>query len=149
MDEKVKYKEIPIDTGRSRPYLLHVTHQEMPLKGLPAALHGAILVHITDLHAGFGNTDAVFLSALTEVHAINPDLILLTGDYIDDEVKGDYPVEETLCRLRARLGVYASFGNHDYRRGVIGTRRKLEKSGVRVLNNEGDCVVPGLWVAGV
>lgn len=121
----------------------------MPLRGLPKALHGTKLVHMSDLHGGFGNTDAVIDRAVSEVETLNPDLILLTGDYIDDSVKGDYPVEVPLARLRARLGVYGSFGNHDYRRGVVGTRRKLEKAGVKVLKNEGDCIAPGLWIAGI
>jgi predicted MPP superfamily phosphohydrolase len=148
-DTKVNHKEIAIDTGRAKPYLLHVTHQEMPLRGLPPALHGATLVHLSDFHAGFGNTDAVFHRAIDEVDALKPDLILLTGDYIDDAVKGDYPIEAILSRLHARIGIYGSIGNHDYRRGVVGTRRKLEKAGIRVLKNEGDCVAPGLWIAGV
>lgn len=140
---------IPIDTGRSKPYLLEITHHEMAIAGLPPELHGATVVHLSDLHAGFGNTDAVHQEAVRQVNAIKPDLVLFTGDYIDDSVKGDYPIEELLCQFRARLGAYGSFGNHDHRRGILGTRRKLDRAGVRGLLNENLRVEPGLWLAGV
>ncbi len=141
---------IEIDTGRSRPYMLEITRQEMPLHGLPDALHGATLVHLSDLHGGFGNTDPVHQEAIRQVNALDADLILFTGDYIDDyrDIK-DYPIEETLRQFRARLGLYGSFGNHDHRRGVVGTRRKLEAAGVRVLDNESLCIADGLWLAGI
>ena len=141
---------IEIDTGRARPYILEITNQELPLRGLPESFHGATMVHLTDLHGGYGNTDAVHQEAIRRVNAVAADIILFTGDYIDDhkDIK-DYPIEETLGQFRARLGLFGSFGNHDHRRGVTGTRRKLEAAGVRVLNNESVCIASGLHVAGV
>ncbi len=124
------------------------------MRGLPDALQGTTVVHLTDLHGGYGNTGAVHQEVVNRIGAIQPDLILLSGDYIDDHrtVK-DYPIEEMLAQLRAPLGVFGSFGNHDHRRGVVGTRRKLEQAGVHVLDNE-SIEVPGsggqgLWIAGI
>ena len=146
----MKSQFIEIDTGRSKPYIMEITRQEMPLRGLPDALHGAIMVHLTDLHGGYGNTDAVHEEAIRQVNALDADLILFTGDYIDDykEIK-DYPIQDTLRQFRARLGLYGSFGNHDHRRGVVGTRRKLEAAGVQVLNNESVSIEQGLYLAGI
>jgi uncharacterized protein len=141
---------IAIDTGRKKPYLLEITRQEMPLRGLPDSLHGTTVVHLSDFHGGFGNTDAVHQEAIRQANAADPDLVLLTGDYIDDfrDIK-DYPIQETLRQLRARLGIYGSFGNHDHRRGIVGTRRKLEQAGVQVLYNQNVCTAEGLWLAGL
>lgn len=141
---------IPIDTGRSRPYLLEVTTQDVPMRGLPEALHGATLVHLSDLHGGFGNTGPVYDEAVARIEALNPDLLVFTGDYIDDHsVPKDYPLADLVSRFHARLGVFGSFGNHDHRRGVVGLRRQLERGGVRVLNNENIAVAPGIRLAAV
>ena len=145
---------ILIDTGLRHPYQLEITQHEVPMRGLPDALQGTVVVHLTDLHGGYGNTGAVHQEVVDRLHEIQPDLILLTGDYIDDHrtVK-DYPIEEMLSQLRAPLGVFGSFGNHDHRRGVVGTRRKLEQAGIQVLDNESREVPTaggqGLWIAGV
>ena len=141
---------ISIDTGQKNPYLLQVTRHDVPMRGLSASLYGKVVVHLSDLHGGFGNTRAVHEEAVRQVHAIKPDLILLTGDYIDSKVLGkDYPIQEMLCQLRAPLGVFGSLGNHDHRRGPVGTRRKLEHSGVQLLVNENTPIAGGLHIAGI
>jgi predicted MPP superfamily phosphohydrolase len=130
--------------------MLEITRQEMPLRGLPEPLHGATVVHLSDFHGGFGNTDAVYEEAIRQTNEADPDLVLLTGDYIDDyKAIKDYPIQDTLRRFRARMGVYGSFGNHDHRRGVVGTRSKLEQAGVHVLHNENIHIAEGLWLAGL
>lgn len=145
---------IPIDTGRKKPYMLQITRQDVVMRGLPADLHGMTFAHLSDIHGGFGNTEPVYEEAIQQVNAAQPDLILFTGDYIDHKndprtkIK-NYPIQEVLSRFKAKRGVFGSFGNHDHRRGVVGTRRFLEQSGIQVLNNENVCLEPGLWLAGV
>jgi hypothetical protein len=141
---------VPIDTGRSKPYLLEVTTQDLPIRGLPESLHGATFVHLTDLHGGFGSLEPVYEEILSRTDALQPDLILLTGDYVDDDAKPiDYPMQDVLCRLHARLGVYGTLGNHEHRRGPVQARRMLEKGGVRLLNNASVCLESGLWAVGI
>ncbi len=130
-------KIIPIDTGQKQPYQLEITHHDVPMRGLSTRLEGTTVVHLSDLHGGFGNTAEVHAETLRQVEAIKPDLILLTGDYIDCRTTVEnYPIHEMLCQLRAPLGVYGTLGNHDHRRGPVGTLRILEKSGVHVLVNQ-------------
>ncbi len=89
----VKSTRIPIDIGRSRPYMLEITAQDVPLCGLPEALCGATLVHMSDLHAGFSNLEPVYEEAIARVNALQPDFIVLTGDYIDDHSREpNYPM---------------------------------------------------------
>lgn len=52
-------------------------------------------------------------------------------------------------RLRARSGVYAVLGNHEYYAGRGRSRRLLRDAGYTVLDNEAVRVAPGLWIAGV
>jgi len=120
------------------------------MRGLPESLHGATLVHLTDLHGGFARLEPVYEAAITLVNAEQPDWLLLTGDYIDDHPSiQSYPMAELLRRFQAKRGVFGCFGNHDHRRGIVGTRRMLEKAGVQLLDNENVRLESGLWLAGV
>jgi len=120
------------------------------MRGLPEPWHGATVVHLSDLHCGFGGTDPVYEEAVERVNALQPDLIVFTGDYIDDRpVPADYPLVPLLRRFSARHGLVATFGNHDHRRGVHGTRRLLEQAGARILDNESVRLEGGLWLAGI
>jgi predicted MPP superfamily phosphohydrolase len=129
---------------------LEITSQEVAMRGLSEEARGLTVAHLTDLHGGFGNTEAVFEEAIARVNAAQPDYVLFTGDYIDDHARHrDYPIQEVLRRFCAKRGVFGIFGNHDHRRGVVGTRHKLEQAGVQVLNNENVRLESGLYIAGV
>lgn len=141
---------VSVDTGRRKPYELEITTQDVVMRGLPAALHGATIAHITDLHGGFGNTEPVYEEVLSRVNAARPDYILFTGDYIDDHARDrDYPIQEVLRRFCAKRGVFGVFGNHDHRRDVERIRPKLEQAGVHILENTNVRLEGNLFVAGV
>ena len=78
---------------------------------------------------------------MTRVNAEQPDLILLAGDYlINDVVGGRFvaiePIALEFGKLRAPLGVIAVLGNHDWWNDGQRTRAALEANGVRVLDDE-------------
>lgn len=141
---------VEIDTGRKKPYLLEITSQDVPMRNLPPELAGRTFVHVTDLHGGFGGTEPVYEAAIARVNALKPEYVFFTGDYIDDHASvRDYPIHEVLSRFHASRGVFGAFGNHDHRRGVVGTRRALERAGVHALCNESIQVAPGLQVGAI
>ncbi len=141
---------LSVDTGRKAPYQLEISTHDVPMRGLSDYWHGKTFVHLSDIHAGYGNTAAVYEEAVQHVNALDPDLILLTGDYLDDHATDmQFPLKEILLRLRARIGLFGSFGNHDHRRGIVGSRRLLEQSNVHQLENENFELPHGLFVAGI
>src|SRR5690554_5794511 len=84
--------------------------------------------------------------------AESPDLIVLTGDYVDTYNQRPLePLITELARLRAPLGVLAVWGNHDYvNRGWHAyLERAFAGIGVRVLRNSGVGVRPDLYVGGL
>lgn len=97
-------------------------------------------------------------SIVGQINAAQPDVILLPGDFIADrDYLFDPPhtsaaeeIASVLGGLKARLGVYAVLGNHDWWDGGPDFRVALEKRGIRVLENEA-MPLPGtkLWVAGI
>ncbi len=133
-----------------RSYPLQVTRQQLPMHGLPENCRGSLLAHLTDFHAGYGGTDGVLQWAAAFVASLEPDLIFLTGDFIDDHYKGaGYPLQQLLAPLHARMGVYACYGNHDHRRGLAEARSALEALSIPLLVNEAVELADGLWAAGV
>ncbi len=90
------------------------------------------IVHISDLHAeGFGRREE---RALALVREAAPDLVVLTGDYTSDERNPSHVASawRFVSSLEARFGVFAIPGNWD-----TDLRRVLDRTGVRVLQDEG------------
>jgi predicted MPP superfamily phosphohydrolase len=125
-------------------------------RGWPAGRPPLRVALVSDLHAGGPHVDPEAVARLVErVNRAEPDLVLLLGDFVDDEVAaGDDVAPEViapvLAELRAPLGSVAVLGNHDWRYGGERVEAALEAAGVRVLENEAVALDDGLlWVAGV
>ncbi|WP_216326512.1 metallophosphoesterase [Deinococcus aestuarii] len=140
-------------------------HQSAALPGLTRPLRVA---QLTDLHYGLYITAASVRAWVDLTLQARPDLIVVTGDLLDADVAKDAgPLLAELSRLRAPLGVWGVWGNHDYgsfgryarlghspRRENWRERREgfagaLADGGLRVLNNEGVQVRGDLYLAGV
>lgn len=83
--------------------------------GLPAALEGFSVVQISDVHGGSFVGPGDLADIVDAANALAPDVIALTGDYVTHHAREFERVAADLARLSARHGVYAVFGNHDYR----------------------------------
>ena len=71
------------------------------------------VVQLTDIHAGIYMTRADMRRYADQVAALEPDLFVLTGDYISNSIKFLPDCVEEMARVRARYGTFASMGNHD------------------------------------
>ena len=82
---------------------------------IPDWAEGLRIVQLSDIHIGsfFGKADKV-LPALKKVNALKPDLILFTGDIVNNHAGELDGWEEHLSSLKAKYGKYAILGNHDY-----------------------------------
>jgi predicted MPP superfamily phosphohydrolase len=129
-----------------------VVRVDIPLRDLPAALHGFTIAQISDIHVGptikRGYVDAI----VNAVNALDADLIAVTGDLVDGSVKDLAPHTQPLSRLKARHGVYFVTGNHEYYSGERAWTAEFRRLGLRVLENEHVVVRHGgasLVIAGV
>lgn len=95
-------------------YRFKVHHLQIT-KDLPAPIHKLRIVHISDLHLGSFNFRYHILErAVKIINQLKPDLILFTGDLVNNyayELKG---WTEVLDKLEAKKGKFAVLGNHDY-----------------------------------
>lgn len=87
---------------------------EIELAQLPAELDGLQLVQLSDLHASRLLQRPWMEAVVARANALQPDLLVITGDLVDGTVAARTADVEPLRALRARLGVYAIAGNHEY-----------------------------------
>lgn len=131
---------------------VRVERPTLPLPRLPREFDGLRVAFLTDIHHGpFVGLDFITTVVRTTL-ALEPDLILLGGDYSSREPKYIAPCFEVLSGLRAPLGVYGVLGNHDYWHGLDETRAGMAAAGITELTNSGVWLTRGasrLRLAGV
>lgn len=134
--------------ARSDP---RVRRAQIALAGWPAGAPPVRVVLLSDIHAGTPTVTPERLGRIVaQVNALNPDLVLIAGDFMP----GSNRIEAATAGralappagLRARLGVIAVPGNHDHWTGVGAVNAALAAAGVTVLANP--AVVRGPLVIG-
>ncbi len=140
------------------PNRLVVNEVAIKLPNWPAAFERLRVVLISDLHVGSPYIDQAKLQRMVQtINGAQPDLILLAGDYmVTDEGSGQTIEPEIIAAelkpLRARFGVFAVLGNHDWWYDGNRVMRAFEQAGIRVLENDVMQIQHqghSLWLAGI
>jgi predicted MPP superfamily phosphohydrolase len=100
--------------GFSNKYNYKIKRVPLQFPNLPAAFKGLKIVQISDVHSGSFNNVAAVQKGVEKILALKPDLILFTGDLVNNKHDEMLPYMEVFDKLKAPLGVYSIFGNHDY-----------------------------------
>ena len=113
-----------------------VVEREIPIAGLPDALHGFSIVQISDVHVGATIKRDYVQAIVDAVNELDADAIAVTGDIVDGSVRDLAAHVEPLSQLRARHGAFLVTGNHEYYSGEASWTREFRRLGLRVLLNE-------------
>jgi predicted MPP superfamily phosphohydrolase len=109
---------------------------EVYLSKLPASLDGFTIVQLTDLHVG-NTIDRKFVQRVVDrTNTLSPDLIALTGDFVDGKVSDLRDEIAPLSQLRAKHGVYSVTGNHEYYSGADPWIAEISLLGAKYLRNQ-------------
>ncbi|MBY5767593.1 metallophosphoesterase [Rhizobium leguminosarum] len=108
---------------------------EIAIAGLSPEFDGYRLIQLTDLHISRLFPAAWTKEVVSRTNALDADLIVITGDFIDGDVAHRKEDVAPLWGLRARDGVYAIPGNHEYFFDYQEWMRHLEMLGMRMLSN--------------
>ncbi|HWB91924.1 MAG TPA: metallophosphoesterase [Puia sp.] len=135
--------------GFSNKYNYRIHRVRLAFDNLPAAFKGLKIVQLSDIHTGSLNNLAAVNRGIDMVLAQKPDLILFTGDVVNNiatELTADY--QAVFSRLKAPMGVFSTLGNHDYgdylwwetaelKKANLDRLKQIEKEmGWRLLMNE-------------
>jgi predicted MPP superfamily phosphohydrolase len=95
-------------------YKYRVHQVKVPSPKIPAGFDGFKIVQLSDIHTGSFSDTKALNRAFDLVMAEKPDLILFTGDLVNNHSDETNGFVETFQRLKAPFGVYSVLGNHDY-----------------------------------
>jgi len=131
---------------------IEVSEFRVPFPGLGRDLDGLRIVHLTDIHHGLYFSAEAVAAAVELANSLDPDIVALTGDYVSYSRNFAHSAADLLGGLRARRGIFAVLGNHDFRVGADLITRALRRNGIEVLRNRNTVIRSGsadLNVAGV
>jgi predicted MPP superfamily phosphohydrolase len=126
-----RFSQFPVSFTRSRDpielrrFAGHVDHEEQ--------LSHLRIAHLTDQHFGRVTKHAIQQAAIDLTNEHEPDLVVITGDFVCHSQEFLDELEATLALLKAP--VVGVLGNHDHWSGAGAVRRALKRAGVEVLDN--------------
>jgi uncharacterized protein len=109
---------------------------KVELGKLPKELAGLRIVQLSDIHIGPTIGRSWLAGIVGRVNALEPHVVVITGDLVDGSVEALREHVAPLADLRAKYGVYFVTGNHEYYSGAESWVEELTRIGIRVLRNE-------------
>lgn len=109
----------------------------MPVVPLALGLNTPLrVVALGDIHFDPLYEEAYLDQVAQEINVLRPDLIVYTGDFITGNLSRINDLARLLGKAEARLGAYATLGNHDHWSGTTIVTTAMDRVGIRVLRNE-------------
>lgn len=112
--------------------------------------HSLKIVAVSDIHLGYGTDKTMLKGYVERINALQPDLILIGGDLIDNSVVPlrTERMEEELSRLKAPLGIYMVPGNHEYISGIEASIDFIRQTPVTLLRDTAITLPNGIQLVG-
>ncbi|HXB43931.1 MAG TPA: metallophosphoesterase [Puia sp.] len=114
--------------GFSNKYNYQVRRLQLSFDNLPPSFKGLKIVQISDIHSGSFNNKNAVRKGVDKILKEKADIILFTGDLVNDRASEMHDYMDVFNRLKAPMGVYSTLGNHDYGDYYYGTHPSGEKA---------------------
>jgi predicted MPP superfamily phosphohydrolase len=111
--------------------------QTITVPNLPPAFRGTTMALVSDVHHGPFVPLAYIQHVVELANSLDPDLVLLTGDYVSRHHRYIAPGIDVLGALKGRLGRFAVLGNHDHWESAAESRHALDEAGFTRTDNTG------------
>ena len=103
---------------------------------IPPSFVNKRIVFIADIHHGPFFSLKRVESLVNRINKLEPDIIILGGDYVHREPQYIKPLFDNFRLLKASLDIYAVLGNHDHWEDAELTRNLMERNGIRICDNQ-------------
>jgi uncharacterized protein len=100
--------------GFGNKYNYQVKRLKLAFNNLPPAFKGLKVLHFSDVHSGSLNNKDAVIAGIDKMMKEKPDLILFTGDLVNNTADEMEELKEVFAKLKAPMGVFSTLGNHDY-----------------------------------
>lgn len=107
------------------------------------------IVHLSDLHLGVLTSPKWLARVIQQVNSLEADLVVITGDMVDDSFDAVKRFAPAMASIRAKCGVYAVSGNHEYYQGIVNFHKFCAAAGITVVDNKLVAVAEGINVLGL
>ena len=107
-------------------YNFKKNYQDIIIKDWPSNLNNYKIIHISDLHLGSFNDVEKFNEVVNMINDEDPDLVVFTGDLVNNFYEEAIPYADCLKRIKAKDGKFSVLGNHDYGDYAIRNRNSQE-----------------------
>jgi hypothetical protein len=114
---------------------VEISRLTLPYSRLHPDLCGFKVVHVTDIHAGPFISFEMIADVVSRANALKPDLIVLTGDYVNHHTGYIAGCVGLIDELKAPAGVFGVYGNHDYYTGIEAMIEAFSKTGISMLRD--------------
>ena len=121
--------------GFGNKYKYHIRKQRLSFANLPASFKGLKIVHISDIHSGSFTDKHAVAHGVEKILEEKPDLVLFTGDLVNDMASEMKNYMDVFSRLNAPMGVFSTLGNHDYGDYVQWPSMEAKKENLERLKN--------------
>ena len=119
--------------GFTNKYNYQVVRKKLRYDNVPAAFKGLKIVHISDIHSGSFTDKNAVLRGVEKIMNEKPDIILFTGDLVNDRATEMDDYMEVFSKLSAPMGIYSTLGNHDYGDYVVWESAEIKRSNLERL----------------
>lgn len=108
------------------------------------------IVSVSDIHLGYGTGLSTLRDYVTLINSKNPDIILISGDLIDNNLKPllQEPFDKELSKLKAPMGIYMVTGNHEYISGINACSDFLKNTPINMLRDSIVVLPNGIQIIG-
>jgi len=148
------------DATLLEPNRPRIVRREFFLARWPERLNGFTIALLSDFHFDPYFSVHPLHAAIPMVNGLDPDLIVLTGDFVTKPLIGDdekaafaaEPCARLLRQMTAPHGLWAVMGNHDDSTNVEHVMRALQAESIQVLANQSEAIEHDggrIWLAGV
>jgi len=129
----------------------HVRVREIPvvIESLSKIKNPLTVAYVSDVHIGYEVGERHLADIVERLNEADPDLILIGGDLLEEPPVLIEDMLDTLSRLDATYGVYATVGNHEYYTGLTAGRDFMNRAGIRLLIDEVETIDGLVNVAGL
>jgi uncharacterized protein len=115
---------------------LKINHVVIRSSDIPVSFDGKKIVFISDIHHGPYLSIERVQELVKRINALEPDIILLGGDYVHREMKYIIPFFNEIKNLKSKNGIYAVLGNHDHWEDAELTKIMMLGNGVKLCDNK-------------
>ena len=118
--------------------IINIKDLDIILKKGSSPLNELKIVSFADIHLTPMNNEKLLSDIIDKVNSLNPDIVLIPGDFADEKTEWleGRGIGKAFLRLKPKYGVYACTGNHEYIVGINNIKKFISDHNINLLQDE-------------